>query len=184
MDAEVAEAFFAKFGRKVHSFYGSTETGGITFDRSGEAARTGRSVGAPLPGVRLRFGRGGRFDPEVSEDNRRNSQAEHRTEAGGQPSAGRGRLHLPRSAARQKQRRLARGAPLRLAAVDRGGQGNLRHRRSPKRPEQCTTSSGNYFRDQQKPQKLQNRQGIQLGNQKTNQPYQRAVVPGKGLAGS
>jgi long-chain acyl-CoA synthetase len=61
---DVAAAFTARFGRKVHSFYGSTETGGITFDRSGEAARTGRSVGVPLPGVSLKFGRGRRFDVE------------------------------------------------------------------------------------------------------------------------
>jgi long-chain acyl-CoA synthetase len=59
---DVAVAFHARFGRKIHSFYGSTETGGITFDRSGDAALTGRSVGAPLPGVRLEFGRGQRFD--------------------------------------------------------------------------------------------------------------------------
>ena len=59
---EVATAFHARFGRKIHSFYGSTETGGITYDRSGEAALTGRSVGSPLPGVRLEFGRGQRFD--------------------------------------------------------------------------------------------------------------------------
>jgi acyl-coenzyme A synthetase/AMP-(fatty) acid ligase len=57
---EIAEAFWVKFGRKVHSFYGSSETGGITFDRTGDAARTGRSVGAPLPGVELVFSRAGR----------------------------------------------------------------------------------------------------------------------------
>lgn len=57
---EIAGAFWAKFGRKVHSFYGSSETGGITYDKTGDAARTGRSVGAPLPGVALEFGRGGR----------------------------------------------------------------------------------------------------------------------------
>jgi acyl-coenzyme A synthetase/AMP-(fatty) acid ligase len=57
---EVAAAFHAKFGRKVHSFYGSSETGGITYDRTGDAARTGRSVGAPLPGVELVFSRSGR----------------------------------------------------------------------------------------------------------------------------
>lgn len=61
---EIAEAFFVKFGRKVHSFYGSSETGGITYDRSGDAARLGRSVGTPLPDVRLAFGRGGRFTVE------------------------------------------------------------------------------------------------------------------------
>lgn len=61
---EVAESFHLKFGRKVHSFYGSSETGGITYDRGGDAARTGRSVGTPLPGVRLVWGRGGRFQVE------------------------------------------------------------------------------------------------------------------------
>ncbi len=61
---EVAVAFHARFGRKVHSFYGSSETGGITYDRTGDAALTGRSVGTPLPGVRLVLGRGGRFTVE------------------------------------------------------------------------------------------------------------------------
>jgi acyl-CoA synthetase (AMP-forming)/AMP-acid ligase II len=58
---DVAAAFAAKFGRRVHAFYGSSETGGITFDRSGASTLTGRSVGTPLQGVRLRFGAGGRF---------------------------------------------------------------------------------------------------------------------------
>lgn len=58
---EVAEAFRAKFGRKVHSFYGSSETGGISYDRTGDAALTARSVGTPLPGVELAFARGGRL---------------------------------------------------------------------------------------------------------------------------
>ncbi len=52
---ETAHAFFARFGKKIHSFYGSTETGGITYDRTGDAAFTGRSVGTPLDGVRLQF---------------------------------------------------------------------------------------------------------------------------------
>lgn len=58
---EVAAAFHARFGLRVHSFYGSSETGGITYDRTGEAALTGRSVGAPIDGVRLTFTRGLRF---------------------------------------------------------------------------------------------------------------------------
>ena len=58
---EVALAFHLRFERRVHSFYGSSETGGITYDRTGDAALTGRSVGTPLPGVRLVLGRGGRF---------------------------------------------------------------------------------------------------------------------------
>lgn len=59
--AEVAHAFHARFGRKIHSFYGSSETGGISYDATGEAALTGRSVGRPLPGVQLQFARARRF---------------------------------------------------------------------------------------------------------------------------
>ncbi|MFT3782503.1 MAG: class I adenylate-forming enzyme family protein [Nibricoccus sp.] len=58
---EIAKAFKERFGRNIHSFYGSSETGGITYDRTGEAALTGRSVGTPMEGVQLEFKRGGRF---------------------------------------------------------------------------------------------------------------------------
>jgi acyl-CoA synthetase (AMP-forming)/AMP-acid ligase II len=61
--------FAAKFGRRVHGFYGTSETGGIAFDATGEATLEGRSVGPPLLGVRVAFGRGGRFvvsSPAVS----------------------------------------------------------------------------------------------------------------------
>jgi acyl-coenzyme A synthetase/AMP-(fatty) acid ligase len=61
---EIAAAFQARFNCAIHSFYGSSETGGITYDRTGAAARTGRSVGTPLPGVRLVFGPAGRFTVE------------------------------------------------------------------------------------------------------------------------
>jgi acyl-coenzyme A synthetase/AMP-(fatty) acid ligase len=61
LDPADAAAFVSRFSIRVHSFYGSSETGGISYDRSGEAAVTGRSVGAPLDGVGLRFARGGRF---------------------------------------------------------------------------------------------------------------------------
>jgi acyl-coenzyme A synthetase/AMP-(fatty) acid ligase len=61
---DIAQAFASRFERKIHSFYGSTETGGITYDQSGDAASTGRSVGRPLPGVRIEFGMGGRFAVE------------------------------------------------------------------------------------------------------------------------
>jgi acyl-coenzyme A synthetase/AMP-(fatty) acid ligase len=47
----VAQAFFAKSGLKIHNFYGSSETGGICYDRTGSASLTGRSVGKPLAGV-------------------------------------------------------------------------------------------------------------------------------------
>ena len=58
---EIAAAFAQHFGQRIHSFYGSSETGGISFDRSGEATLTGRSVGTPMEGVRVKFRRGGRF---------------------------------------------------------------------------------------------------------------------------
>jgi acyl-coenzyme A synthetase/AMP-(fatty) acid ligase len=47
----VAQAFFARYGLKIHNFYGSSETGGICYDRTGSASLTGRSVGKPLAGV-------------------------------------------------------------------------------------------------------------------------------------
>ena len=47
----VAQAFFATYGIKVHNFYGSSETGGICYDRTGTASLTGRSVGKPMAGV-------------------------------------------------------------------------------------------------------------------------------------
>ena len=49
---EVAEAFAARFGKPLHSFYGSSETGGISYDRTGASALAG-DVGRALPGVRL-----------------------------------------------------------------------------------------------------------------------------------
>jgi acyl-CoA synthetase (AMP-forming)/AMP-acid ligase II len=58
---EVAAAFAAKFGRRVHGFYGTSETGGISYDRTGEATLAGRSVGPPLTGVRIDWRRGRRF---------------------------------------------------------------------------------------------------------------------------
>lgn len=57
----VAQAFAARFGRRIHSFYGSSETGGISYDRSGAATLAGRSVGQALQGVRLRQLRGQRL---------------------------------------------------------------------------------------------------------------------------
>jgi len=58
---DVATAFAQHFCKRIHSFYGSSETGGISFDRTGEAALDGRSVGTPMDGVRLQFRRGRRF---------------------------------------------------------------------------------------------------------------------------
>jgi long-chain acyl-CoA synthetase len=50
--AQVAKDFAARFGQRVHSFYGSSETGGITYDRTGDATLAG-GVGKALRGVRL-----------------------------------------------------------------------------------------------------------------------------------
>ena len=52
LDAEVGARFHTLFGVKVHPFYGTSETGGITFDATDEPAGTG-FVGTPLPGVSL-----------------------------------------------------------------------------------------------------------------------------------
>ena len=50
---EIARSFHAKFFLAPHGFYGSSETGGLTYDRTGEATLAGRSVGPPLDGVTL-----------------------------------------------------------------------------------------------------------------------------------
>ena len=52
---EVATAFHARFGHLIRNFYGSSETGGICFDRTGEATLGGGSVGRPLEGVSIRL---------------------------------------------------------------------------------------------------------------------------------
>ncbi len=57
---DVAAAFHAKFGVLVQNFYGSSETGGICFDRTGDATTTGRSIGQPLDGVEVRLDEEGR----------------------------------------------------------------------------------------------------------------------------
>lgn len=50
---EVAQAFAARLGRRIHGFYGSSETGGISYDRTGNATLFRKSVGRALGGVRL-----------------------------------------------------------------------------------------------------------------------------------
>jgi long-chain acyl-CoA synthetase len=52
LDGETAARFRAAVGRPVHTFYGSSECGGICFDRDGGAAERG-TVGAPIEGVRV-----------------------------------------------------------------------------------------------------------------------------------
>ncbi len=50
LDVDMARGFAARFGVKIHSFYGATETGGICYDASDEI-RDAPTVGWPLPGV-------------------------------------------------------------------------------------------------------------------------------------
>jgi acyl-coenzyme A synthetase/AMP-(fatty) acid ligase len=54
----VARAFFERYGIKIHNFYGSSETGGICYDRTGGASLSGRSVGKPLTGVSISLHKG------------------------------------------------------------------------------------------------------------------------------
>lgn len=58
---DAARRFHARFGMKIHNFYGSSETGGIAYDRRGDATLAGRGVGAALRGVKLSFARGRRL---------------------------------------------------------------------------------------------------------------------------
>lgn len=60
LDPADALAFSQKFSRRVHNFYGSSETGGIAFDTAGDDTLSGASVGRLMPGVsaeRMRNGR-------------------------------------------------------------------------------------------------------------------------------
>jgi acyl-CoA synthetase (AMP-forming)/AMP-acid ligase II len=50
IDASTVQWFYEHGGRKIHSLYGTSETGGITFDAS-EALSDPLHVGRPLPGV-------------------------------------------------------------------------------------------------------------------------------------
>jgi acyl-coenzyme A synthetase/AMP-(fatty) acid ligase len=52
--------FAARFGRRLHNFYGSSETGGIAFDQSGAATLKG-GVGRALRGVCVTQQRGQRI---------------------------------------------------------------------------------------------------------------------------
>lgn len=48
----VWEKFHARFGLKLHTFYGSSECGGIAYDRTGELPAEG-FVGQPMEGVKI-----------------------------------------------------------------------------------------------------------------------------------
>jgi len=61
LPGQLAQRFGERFNLPVCSFYGSTETGGITFDRRGADSGSERSVGKPLPGVNVVRSRTGRL---------------------------------------------------------------------------------------------------------------------------
>ena len=52
LDPIVANTFARTFGVKIHSFYGTSESGGISFDDSPDVDAAG-TVGRPLPGVTI-----------------------------------------------------------------------------------------------------------------------------------
>ena len=52
---EAAQQFRSASGLPVHNFYGSTETGGISFEAAPEEPAAAGTVGRPLPGVRVEF---------------------------------------------------------------------------------------------------------------------------------
>ncbi|HEV8628738.1 MAG TPA: class I adenylate-forming enzyme family protein [Thermoanaerobaculia bacterium] len=59
LPVETARRFRARSGRFIHQFYGSTETGGISFEAAPHEPDAEGSVGRPLPGVRVALCEGG-----------------------------------------------------------------------------------------------------------------------------
>ncbi|KAF0095942.1 MAG: putative AMP-dependent synthetase [Puniceicoccaceae bacterium 5H] len=55
-----ARKFEQTAGVLPRTFYGSSETGGITFDADGEGTRSGQHLGPPLPGVEVSLNKQGR----------------------------------------------------------------------------------------------------------------------------
>jgi len=53
LSPETAAAFLKRFGVRIHNFYGSSETGGICYDRTGKSSLDGLSLGSPLKGVHI-----------------------------------------------------------------------------------------------------------------------------------
>ena len=54
----VAEAFTQRFHKKIHTFYGSSECGGIGYDRSEELLYEEGFAGEPMEGVEITFAEG------------------------------------------------------------------------------------------------------------------------------
>lgn len=61
LSAVTSARFHEIFGLPVHVFYGSSECGGICYDREGGAAERG-TVGSPVEGVRVTLEKGGEDD--------------------------------------------------------------------------------------------------------------------------
>ena len=53
LSPDLARRFYKATGLLAHNFYGSSETGGIAYDRDGQAGLSGESVGTALEGVCL-----------------------------------------------------------------------------------------------------------------------------------
>jgi len=60
LDPALARRFRERTGRKIHTFYGASECGGIAFDRTDDPAPPRGSVGTPLDGVRIDLADDGR----------------------------------------------------------------------------------------------------------------------------
>lgn len=50
---DVAKKFYDRFGVKIHSFYGTSECGGITYDSSEDLDALGEHVGTPINNVKV-----------------------------------------------------------------------------------------------------------------------------------
>jgi long-chain acyl-CoA synthetase len=61
LNASTAQAFRQHYCHHIHNFYGSSETGGIAYDVTGEATLVGRGIGKPLPGVEVTISSTGRI---------------------------------------------------------------------------------------------------------------------------
>jgi len=61
LEAAVAQRFHERFARRIHNFYGTSETGGIAYDRDGGATLSGAGVGEVLPDVTVRRSPAGRL---------------------------------------------------------------------------------------------------------------------------
>jgi len=67
---EVTQRFAARYALAIHSFYGSSECGGIAYDRSGRQDQPTGFVGSPLEGVEVRLASSDRlevFGPNVAD---------------------------------------------------------------------------------------------------------------------